>query len=494
MLTHKDEQRNGIDGDAISGARQDTHQPVRSHRRLWGVAFVGLVVLTIAVIFAVVSRRREDRGAREAAAAEANTLPSVRTTVVKRAASGGTLEIPGTTMPLTEAYLYSRASGYLQKRFVDIGDRVRAGQLLAVVSAPDLDEQVQQAEATVEQTKSVLGQMQAQLNLATLTWNRWKVLVAKGVFSRQDGDTQEANYRVALANEQASESNVRAADANLRRLRVMQQFERITAPFDGIITARNVDVGALISAQGTGLGPSAIAAGGSEAAGLSNSAGASGGIDSASHPLTGESQGGQLFTEAETDRLRILVSVPEAYAGSIKPGEKAELHFDGLPHVSYTGRVTRTADAIDTNTRTMLTEVQVSNRDGHLKTGMYVLVAFEGAAMDRPLVVPGDAIVVRNDHDAVAVIRQGIVHFTPVSPGRDYGNVTQIVSGLQEGEVIALNVTDDVREGAHVNAVDSTSTNNTQNPQSHRAAQQGQHGPDSTVAKRSRAKRLGDAR
>ncbi len=494
MLNQKNEPWNAVEVATMSGARGLTHEPVHSRRRFWASTFLGFVVLMIAVILAVVSRRREDRGAREAADTEANTLPSVQTTAVERAASGGSLDIPGTTMPLTEAYLYSRASGYLQKRFVDIGDHVRAGQLLAVVSAPDLDEQVQQAQAAVEQTRSVLGQMQAQLNLATLTWNRWKVLVAKGVFSRQDGDTQEANYRVALANEQSSESNVRAADANLRRLRVMQQFERIAAPFDGIITARNVDVGALISAQGSGLGPSAIAAGGSEAAGLSNSAGASGGIDSASHPLTGESQGGQLFTEAETDRLRILVSVPEAYAVSIKAGQTAELHFDGLPHVSYTGRVTRTADSIDTNTRTMLTEVQVANPNGRLKTGMSVLVAFEGTSMERPLVVPGDAIVIRNDHDAVAVVRRGTVHFTPVTPGRDYGNVTQIVSGLQEGEVIALNVTDDVKEGARVNAVHATSIDDSQKPLGLPRAEERHYGPDSAGAKRSRPTHAGDAR
>lgn len=461
--------------------------------KFYGILLLLAVLLAIAIVFAVRGRKKEEDAAGKLATSEADFLPKIQTATVQRAKRPGTLEIPGTTTPLVEAYIYSRSSGYLQKRLVDIGDHVKAGQLLALVSAPDLDQQVEQAQAAVLQSKSVLNQQQAQLNLATLTWNRWKVLVAKGVFSRQDGDTQEANYRVALANVKAGEANVRSSEANLQRLRVLQDFERITAPFNGIITARNVDVGALISAQGSGLGFSTISAGGTEAAATTNSAGASGSVGSSAQPVTGGAQGGQLFTEAETDRLRILISVPEGYADQVRRGQIAKLQFQSGTDKTYEGHVTRVTDAIDVNTRTMLTEVQVANPNGKLKTGMYVVVSLDGMAVQPPLIVPGDAIVVRNDRNEVAVIDGGVVHFKPVDVGRDYGTVTEILSGLHQGETIAVDVTDDVKEGSKVQPVPTQDAADKATPPSHANAPNGQYGPES-LANRSQNKGSGPAK
>lgn len=466
--------------------RQDIGPPGGQYRgRHWKPWIIVLLVLLVAlgaIAYAVMTREREKEAAKSAAATQAKSLPKVQTGTVERAKSAGELEIPGTTTPLIEAYIYSRSSGYLQKRFVDIGSRVTTGQLLAVVSAPDLDQQVEQADAALQQTRATLTQMEAQLNLAGLTWNRWKVLVAKGVFSRQDGDTQEANYRVALANVNASRAAVRSSEANLQRLRVLRSFEQITAPFSGIITARNVDVGALISGQGSGLGFSTVSEGGTQAAGLSNSVGASGTVDSAARPLTGGAQGGQLFTEAETDRLRILVSVPEGYADDVKPGQRAKLRFQGGPNQVYSGKVTRVSDAIDASTRTMLTEIQVANRDGRLKTGMYVTAIFEGKAANPPLIVPGDAIVVRNDTNEVAVIRGGIVHLTPVTLGRDYGAVTEITSGLREGDTVALDVTDDVKEGAKVQTLSAQDGSGKSSGPGGRSTGESKYGPESRTS------------
>ncbi len=169
---------------------------------------------------------------------------------MRRSSRPGELTVPGTTAPLTEAYLYARANGYLSKRYVDIGDHVKKGQLLALIDAPDLDEQVDQARQQLHQAEAQLVQQQAQLALAKVTWERWRVLVIKGVFSRQDGDQREANYNAQVAVVASEERNVESYRANLRRVVALQSYERITAPFDGVITQRNADVGALVGSSG----------------------------------------------------------------------------------------------------------------------------------------------------------------------------------------------------------------------------------------------------
>jgi multidrug efflux pump subunit AcrA (membrane-fusion protein) len=334
---------------------------------------------------------------------------------------------------------------------VDIGDRVHKGQLLATINAPDLDQQVAQARSTLQQSQSNLNQTEAQFHLATLTWNRYKVLVAKGVFSRQDGDTQEANFRVAEANVRALENAVQSAKANLDRLIVLQQYENVTAPFDGVVTARNVDVGALISAQGTGLGSSQVDLGGTQVAAQTNNGGTSGTPPTTASPPTGGAQGGQMFQVAKVDPLRILVSVPEGYAFAIHVGQRADLHFQEIPRAEFPARVTRTAGAIDQNTRTMLVEVQAGNSSRQLLPGMYVVVNFTGAKGERPLLVPGEAIVVRDGKTMIAKVRDNVVHFQSIEIGRDYGEQTEIVDGVNPGDVIATNISDEVREGAKIN-------------------------------------------
>ena len=183
-----------------------------------------------------------------------NTNPPIQVAKVQRSKAETHLTLPGTITAVVEAPIYARASGYISKRLADFGERVRQGQLLALIDAPDLDQQVDQARATLLQSQSVLGQMEAQLKLASVTWERYKVLVAKGVLSKQDGDTQEANYEVAQANVRAAENSVSANKASVDRLLKLQGYERVVAPFDGIVTARNVDVGTLISATGAGQG------------------------------------------------------------------------------------------------------------------------------------------------------------------------------------------------------------------------------------------------
>jgi multidrug efflux pump subunit AcrA (membrane-fusion protein) len=292
--------------------------------------------------------------------------------------------------------------------------------------------------------------MEAQLHLQSLNNERYKVLVAKGVLSRQQGDQQEADFRVADANVQAAQNTVQANRDNLERLRVLQQYEQVTAPFTGVITARNVDVGDLINASGSGNSSSPSSAGLSALGSSGNNSGSSGNLSSNVAPATGGSQGGAMFSMASVDPLRIFVSVPEAYAGLIHVGSRASLFFDELPQEKYSGRVTRTSASIDSNTRTLLVEVQVRNPRGQLMQGMYTVVNFQINGHP-PLTVPGEAIVVRDGKNMLAVMDgNNVIHYQPVQIGRDFGNESEIVNGLKPGDVIVTIISDEVRDGIKI--------------------------------------------
>ncbi len=423
------------------------------HSPVYWLVFVLLIAAAAVAIFFIgwLPRHKVEEETNRQANEERSSLPKIRVVKIRRAPAESELLVPGTTQAYTEANIYARASGYLTKRLVDIGDRVHTGQLLAIIDAPDLDKQVAQARSNLRQSESNLAQLQAQLHLAALTWDRYKVLVAKGVFSRQEGDTQEANYRVSEANVSTAQSTIQANRDNLERLVVLQGYERVTAPFDGVVTARNIDVGTLITAQGTGSSSSSATSPGTTQSGAEgNNAGSSGNVSSSTMPSTGGAQGGAMFTISETGRFRILVSVPEAYSSVVRVGQKADLLIQELPNERFVGSVTRTAASIDQNTRTLLIEVQVRNHRGLLLPGMYAQVNLIQSKAVPPVLIPGEAIVVRNGRNVVALVQDQTVHFRPVAIGRDYGNEIEITNGLQPGDVVAVNVSDAVREGGKI--------------------------------------------
>jgi multidrug efflux pump subunit AcrA (membrane-fusion protein) len=286
------------------------------------------------------------------------------------------------------------------------------------------------------------------LVLNKANWERYKVLVAKGVFSREDGDTQEANYRSSEANVHAAESSIQANKDNLKRLTVLQQYEQVTAPFSGVITARNVDVGALISAQGAGFGATTPSLGQD-----SSNSGASGSTTSSVAPTTGGAQGGQIFALATLDPLRILVSVPEAHSSSIRIGQLASVSFEAMAGEPADGRVSRTSSSIDSNSRTLLVEVQVRNPNDKLLPGMYAVVSFVEAKTVPPLSVPGESIVVRSGKTMVALVAGNRIHFQAVQIGRDFGELTEITSGVNPGDVVVKDVNDEIQENAEVQPV-----------------------------------------
>src|SRR5438876_6957741 len=366
----------------------------------WGIRRVliaGLLIVLVAAAFGAsyLARQKTTRQLNAAAVLLKTSPPLVNSARVKRAPSRIEVLLPGNITPITEAYVYARASGYLKQRYVDIGDRVRGGQLLAEIDAPDLDEQVIQASAAVAQAEGQLGQAEATLeqliatrDLANITWKRYQVLTASGAVSRQDGDMQQTASKTAEANVTAGEKNVRAAQefvraskATLQRLITLQGYEKIRSPFAGFVTSRNVDVGALISSTGSGQGPTTSTA-----------------------SPTDVPRGGEVFRVAEISKLRVLVSVPQTDAPGVKVGQAADVTVQEFRNRSFPGKVTRTSNALDSGSRTLLTEVQVSNPTGILLPGMYTHVKFITDRTDPPFLAPDAALLVQSNGAKLAVL------------------------------------------------------------------------------------------
>jgi RND family efflux transporter MFP subunit len=404
-------------------------QPNRRPATLTLVAIALLLAVLIVVGFFVGYLPRQRREAVLAAESKetGRTLPVVNVSRVTRSEGNSLLVLPGNIQAVTEAPILARATGYIRKRYVDIGDRVKAGQVVAEVEAPELDQQILQANAAIEQAKSSVQQAEAAIqqgraneNLARLTAGRMSNLLGRGVISKQDNDNAQAQYAAQQANTEAlvkaaaaMRSSVAAAEANLARLDQLKTYQTVRAPFDGVITLRNVDTGALVN-EGSTL----------------------------------------LFRVAQTGTLRTYINLPQADAESVKVGQRAIISIAELPGRKFDGAVTRTSNSLDPATRTLLTEVQVRNADGSLMPGMFAEVDLTVPRKYPPLLIPGDTLVVRSDGPQVAVVaRDGAVHFTRIQLGRDYGDRLEVISGLQEGQQLAVNPSDDVREGVKVNAV-----------------------------------------
>jgi RND family efflux transporter MFP subunit len=394
---------------------------------IWSIALL-IAVLIVAAFFAgyIPLQKRESLIQTQAREQE-DALPRVDVMEVGRSSGKSDLVLPGNIQAVTEAPILARADGYIKSRKVDIGDRVRAGQPLAEIEAPELDQQVRMAQANLQQTTSALDQAlanqrqgKANADLARVTADRWKSLSGKGVVSRQENDQYQAQYQAQVANLDALEkavavtrSNVSAAEANLSRLNEVQSYRVVKAPFDGIVTLRNVDVGALVNAGST-----------------------------------------MLYRIAQMNVLRTYVNVPQSNADSIHTGQTAQLTVSNLPGRKFSGTVARTANALDPNSRTMLVEVQVQNHDGVLLPGMYALVDLSSARTNPPVLLPGDALIVRADGTEVAVVRPDhTIHLQKIQVGRDYGDKLEVVSGLEPGTMVIANPSDTVREGVKVDPV-----------------------------------------
>jgi multidrug efflux pump subunit AcrA (membrane-fusion protein) len=370
---------------------------------------------------------------RARAAAVADSIPEVSVIRVVRAAPASELALPSTLQGLHEAAIYARSSGYVRKWYADIGTRVVAGQLLAEIDAPDLDQQLRQARESAHQA-------QASLALARLDLARWRSLLRDSVVTAEEFDQRQSTY-------EADSAMVAGAEANAERLATLQRYERVTAPFAGVITARNVDDGVLVSPAGgasTGL-----------LSGTGGGAGAGGGTSGAG------STGGDLFRIARIDTVRAYVSVPQTYAPEMRRGLAADLLVRELPGRHLHGRVTRTADALDITTRTLLIEVDIANPDRTLLPGMYAEVQFKFARLTPPLLLSANALVFRDGGPQAAVVGpDSIVHLKAITITRDYGPSLEIGDGLRDGDVVVVDPPEFLRDGQRIRLRGRASANN----------------------------------
>jgi RND family efflux transporter MFP subunit len=366
-------------------------------RGTWiGLAIVAVVVAVV-VVFGILARRgSESTLAKETAIA---SIPSVNVVYPAPSTLSSEIALPGNTQAYTDTPIYSRTNGYLKSWYFDIGAHVRKGQLMAQIETPEVDQQLQVAQADLKSA-------QANLDLANTTSARYQNLLKTNSVSKQETD-------VAMSDAAAKQAAVDASMANVRRLEQLQSFEKVYAPFDGIVTARNTDIGRLISA-GQNTTPQ------------------------------------ELFHLAAIGKIRVYVSVPEAYSAAIKDGAKASLTLDEYPGKSFEGTIARNSNAIDQATRTLNVEVDVDNPKGELLPGAYVFVHFKVPEHAANLMIPSNTLLFRAEGLRVGVVRDGRVQLLPVKIGRDAGATVEIASGLTANDAVILDPSDSLASGQEV--------------------------------------------
>lgn len=384
----------------------------RSRRRSWLLGLGILLVLGAGLGLGAWRYEAQQRTVMTTAQQRADFVPALRVGMVKAADSTSFVMLPATTSAFAQANIFARASGYIDKRNVDIGDRVKQGELLAEITAPELDHQIAQAEATLGQTEAALRQNQANMELAGVTWARDKPLVEKGWMTPQQGDIDSKTLQAQQAAVGVAQANVAAQQAQLAVLRQQKDYQQVLAPFDGVITQRNIDVGSLVQADAT--------------------------------------SGTFMFTIMQSDVIRTQVFVPQDQAFGVEPGVEAVVRVPEMPDRAFPGKVTRIADALEPGTRTLLTEIDVPNPDGALTPGVYCTVELHIPNKTPSVMVPADAIIFNADGLRVAVVENGTVHFRNVTVTRDFGTSVAVNDGVKAGDSVILNPPVNLAEGVKV--------------------------------------------
>ena len=382
-------------------APQQQEQKPKGRKGIFFLVVLGLLVLLgILAALGIFPRFHKDSERKETTKDVSAGAATVKVTKPTHSPVSFDFSLPGSAEPLTTATLYARVNGYLKHRLVDIGDKVKEGQLLAEIDAPDIEAQLNQSRAQLEQSRAALG-------IAQVTFEREKKLLGEKVVSKQEYDQSEANYNQAVA-------NVKAGESAVQNLSVSQGFERITAPFAGIVTARFLDEGALISTGSGTTSPS-------------------------------------IFTIQQSDVLRVFIYVPQAYVANVKPGQEVQVTTTDYPHQIFKGTVTRMADALDPVTRTERVEIQLPSEDGKLKPGFYLSIKFTVTQDEPALVVPANAVDIRREGPRVALVQKDSkIKFQQVQLGRDFGKTMEIVAGLSGEETLVINPAADLVEGQTV--------------------------------------------
>jgi RND family efflux transporter MFP subunit len=382
----------------------------RRSKRGWIVAGVVLLVFAGIVAYGILARLRKAATVRADTAQMA--VPAVSVVSPQRSAPTQEIVLPGNVQPFVSAPIYARTNGYVRSWYADIGAHVRKGQLLAVVDTPEVDQQL-------AQSRSNLATAQANLKLAETTKNRYQGLLATHAVSQQDVDNAVGTYS-------ANKSIVDANQANVKQLETLQSFEKIYAPFDGIITARNTDIGMLINSGNSGNAKA------------------------------------DLFHISQPGKLRVYVNVPEQYSQATTPGLTADLTLAEFPGRRFQGKLVRTANSINYATRTLIAEVDVDNPSGELLSGAYTEVHLKVPGQTASYVVPVSTLIFRAQGLQVAVVKNGSVLLTPVTPGHDFGDQIEIVSGLKGDESVIVNPPDSIVSGQKVQIVQPAATGGAQ--------------------------------
>jgi RND family efflux transporter MFP subunit len=383
----------GLSPAAVEGERTRSS---RRHLALLALAVV-MGALGLGIVWGIRARSAANTTLRQTTAEAAISV--VRVVSPKPEAPTQEILLPGTTQAFTDAPIFARTSGYVKGWYFDIGAHVKKGQLLAVIETPEVDQQLQQARADLQMA-------QANLRQAQITADRWLALLQSDSVSKQETDQAVSALSAMKA---TAESNA----ANVRRLEELQGFEKVYAPFDGVITARNVDIGVLINA---GAGTA----------------------------------GREMFHMAAIHKLRVFVAVPEVYSRAARPGSPATLTLEEFPGRPFHGTLVRTANAIDLTSRTLLVEVEVDNPGGELLPGAYAFVHLKLPKQIASVTVPANTLLFRAEGLQVAVIRDDQAQLVPVTIGRDYGETVEIVSGLLPTDQVIVGPSDSLTSGARV--------------------------------------------
>ena len=410
------------------------HKDASKGRRILTVVIVVLVV-GAALLLGWLPRHKRDREIAAKANTERTSLPIVEVQTVGAATSDQQLTLPGTVTPLEAAHIYARATGFFEHRYVDLGDKVRQGQLLGLISAPDLDAVVSQQVSLVRQSDAGVVSAQAAAQLQQATYSRVHTLVQHGILSRQDDDAALAALQTAEAGVQGAQQAVQAAKAAQAHAQTMADFAQVRSPIAGTVVARNVEVGNLVSATGTAMGVAPVP-----------------GIGPTGGPPTGGAQGGELFYVVNLDRLEVFVTVPEEDAEFVQDGQPVQLTFLEMPGQTFQGKVIRTSDSLSQQTRMLVAEVRVTDPQHRLRPGMFASVQMRYKAPNPGILIPGDSLITMARGQFVPVVQNAVVQMRPVQVGRDLGTQVFITAGLQNGDMVVVNPNDSVKDGVHVTA------------------------------------------
>jgi len=394
------------------------------------IAMILVALLAVFLIMGIIHRRTQNHTLAVAATQAAHTPPSVYV-VHPLVSAAPEWSLPGTTQAMQDAIIYARVSGYLSKRYVDIGEAVKAGQLLAEIESPEIDQQLIQAQANLQQFIKQLDLQKANLELARTTMERYKGADQEGAVAKLTVDQAVATYATAQASVAAAQATVDAGEATVRQFKAMTTFERVVAPFDGVVTQRNVDVGTLITAgsptNNTSVAPTSV---------------------------SGSATG--MFEIAQTNTLRVFVSVPQSMAANVKSGVAAQVSVRGALNAPVKAMVTRTANALDPGTRTLLTEVDIPNSSRGLFPGQFVYVSITVGTSGHRWNLPATALIFNAQGTQVMLVESdGKLRLQNVTVGRDFGDTIDVQAGLSGNELIVKQPTVSLQQGQVVSPVES---------------------------------------